>query len=100
MHPDIAKTKAMKEYNEHKRGNSAAEDARDATIGILSDSMVIAPLLQTAIYHSTHESKVSTYVYVFTHRSKNGEFPNVSSFTLIYMALKLLYEYFPVCQSV
>ncbi|XP_073980519.1 neuroligin-4, X-linked-like isoform X2 [Rhodnius prolixus] len=76
MHPDIAKTKAMKEYNEHKRGNSAAEDARDATIGILSDSMVIAPLLQTAIYHSTHESKVSTYVYVFTHRSKNGEFPN------------------------
>lgn len=57
-------------------GAATAEQHRDVLLDVLSDARVSAPLVQMADFHSAANPK--SYLYVFTHRSKYGDFPGVS----------------------
>lgn len=62
-----------------------AEEHRDTVLEILSDARVASPLIQTGLYHSKVNPR--SYMYVFGHNSKAGEFANVSKYVLVLFAL-------------
>lgn len=81
--PDIALDLTLREYNNlytHPK-KPQPEEHRDLVLEILSDARVAAPLLQTGIYHS--RANPSTYMYLFSHISKAGDYPNVRTNALI-----------------
>nr|XP_018900938.1 PREDICTED: uncharacterized protein LOC109033000 [Bemisia tabaci]XP_018900939.1 PREDICTED: uncharacterized protein LOC109033000 [Bemisia tabaci] len=74
--PDVAFARTMSQYSDWlvpENSRSAAEHNRDMLQQILSDSMVAAPLVQTAQYHAQANPK--SYFYVYSHRSKFSDFP-------------------------
>lgn len=76
--PDIAMDLTLREYNNiytHPK-KPQPEEHRDVVLEILSDARVAAPLLQTGIFHA--RVNPSTYMYLFSHISKAGDYPNVS----------------------
>lgn len=88
--PDIAMDLTLREYSNiyTNTRKPQPEEHRDVVLEILSDARVAAPLFQTGIYHS--RVNPSTYMYLFSHISKAGDYPNVSQtkacdlFALIY----------------
>lgn len=60
-----------------------AEEHRDTVLEILSDARVASPLIQTGLYHSKVNPR--SYMYVFGHNSKAGEFANVSKYVLVFL---------------
>lgn len=78
IRPDIAMTLTLQEYNDmyDDAAHPKAEEHRDVVLDILSDARVAAPLLQTGIYQS--KVNPSSYMYLFSHISKAGQFTNVS----------------------
>jgi len=89
MRPDSVFARVLQRYNpgwhltEHEAAVSA-EQTRDQLLSILSDARVTAPVLQMGNFHSVVNPK--SYLYVFTHRSKYGDYPGVSEtyFNLIF----------------
>lgn len=61
-------------YNNPER--PLATEHRDTVLEILSDARVAAPLLQTGLFHSKVNPR--SYMYVFGHNSRAGEYANVS----------------------
>lgn len=78
IRPDIALALTLQEYNDmyDDAAHPKAEEHRDVVLDILSDARVAAPLLQTGIYQS--KVNPSSYMYLFSHISKAGQFTNVS----------------------
>lgn len=68
-------------YNNPER--PLAEEHRDTVLEILSDARVASPLIQTGLYHSKVNPR--SYMYVFGHNSKAGEFANVSKYVLVFL---------------
>lgn len=56
---------------------SAAGTHRDTILDILSDAQIVAPLVQTANFHS--KANPNSYFYVFGHNSLAGEYAAVSN---------------------
>lgn len=77
--PDIAMDLTLKEYSNIYTNPKKPQpgEHRDVVLEILSDARCAAPLLQTGIYHS--RVNPSTYMYLFSHISKAGDYPNVSA---------------------
>lgn len=78
VRPDIATALALEEYNDiyDDPKHPTAIEHRDVVLDILSDARVAAPLTQTGIYQS--KVNPSSYMYLFSHISKAGQFTNVS----------------------
>lgn len=78
VRPDIAMDLTLREYNNIYTNTKKAtpEEHRDVVLEVLSDAGTAAPLFQTGIYHS--RANPSTYMYLFSHISKAGDYPNVS----------------------
>ncbi|KAG8233578.1 hypothetical protein J437_LFUL000989, partial [Ladona fulva] len=53
-----------------------AQQHRDILLELLGDARMVAPMVQTADYHSAVNPK--SYFYVFSHRTKFGDFPGTS----------------------
>lgn len=78
IRPDIAMDATLREYSNIYTNpkRPTPEEHRDVVLEVLSDARVAAPLFQTGIYHS--RANPSTYMYLFSHISKAGDYPNVS----------------------
>lgn len=78
IRPDIAMDATLREYSNIYTNpkRPSPEEHRDFVLEVLSDTRVAAPLFQTGIYHS--RVNPSTYMYLFSHISKAGDYPNVS----------------------
>lgn len=76
--PDIAMAMTSQEYVDifNNPEKPTPEENRDFILEILSDSRVMAPMVQTALFQSKVNPK--TYMYMWGHNSKAGEFANVS----------------------
>lgn len=76
-HPDMVLASTLAEYAQDPAlyHPVAAEGQRDLLLDILSDARVAAPVVKTAELHA--EANRSSYLYVFTHRTKNGNYPAV-----------------------
>lgn len=76
--PNIAMDLTFREYSNIYTNPKKPQpgEHRDVVLEILSDARVAAPLLQTGVYHS--RVNPSTYMYLFSHISKAGDYPNVS----------------------
>lgn len=61
-------------YNNPKQ--PLAGEHRDIVLEILSDARIAAPMLQTGLIHSRVNPR--SYMYVFGHNSRAGEYANVS----------------------
>lgn len=79
VRPDIAMDLTLREYSNIYTNPKKAvpEEHRDVVLEVLSDAGTAAPLFQTGVYHS-RASNPSTYMYLFSHISKAGDYPNVS----------------------
>lgn len=84
VRPDIAMDLTLREYNNIYTNPKKAlpEEHRDVVLEILSDARVAAPLLQTGVYHA--RVNPSTYMYLFSHISKAGDYPNVILFYFLF----------------
>lgn len=78
MRPEIAMDLTLREYSNIYTNPKKAlpEENRDVVLEVLSDARVVAPVLQTGVYHA--RVNPSTYMYLFSHISKAGDYPNVS----------------------
>ena len=80
--PDMYLAETLKAYTDVSRrisdssSQSIAENNRDTLLDILSDARVVAPMVQTANFHSSANPK--SYFYVFSHRNMYGDFATVS----------------------
>lgn len=97
--PNIAMELALREYSNIYTNTKKPQpgEHRDVVLEILSDARVAAPLLQTGIYHS--RVNPSTYMYLFSHISKAGDYPNVSFLSLcmnIFIFCTLCRNFFPI----
>ncbi|KAJ6636653.1 Neuroligin-4, X-linked [Pseudolycoriella hygida] len=77
IRPDIAMALTLQEYTDiyNNPERPLAEEHRDTVLEILSDARVASPLIQTGLYHSKVNPR--SYMYVFGHNSKAGEFANL-----------------------
>ncbi|EEB13058.1 conserved hypothetical protein [Pediculus humanus corporis] len=77
--PYFALATTLSEYLDWRKPvpsiKSAAEEHRDLVLDLLSDVRYSAPVIQMAGYHSKINPK--SYLYVFKHKSKMGEFAGV-----------------------
>lgn len=78
IRPDVAMALTLQEYTDTYTNpeRPLAEEHRDMVLEILSDAEVAAPLIQTGLLQSKVNPR--SYMYVFAHNSKAGEFANVS----------------------
>lgn len=78
LFPELTLTATLAQYTDRDRAwtSSGALENRDTLLEILSDAMVLAPLVQLADIQS--EVNENTYFYVFTHRSTFSEYEVVS----------------------
>lgn len=78
IRPDIAMALTLQEYTDiyNNPERPLAEEHRDTVLEVLSDARVASPLIQTGLYHAKVNPR--SYMYVFAHNSKAGEFANVS----------------------
>lgn len=78
IRPDVALALTLQEYMDIYTNpeRPLPEEHRDTVLEILSDAEVAAPLVQTGLYQSKVNPR--SYMYVFAHNSKAGEFANVS----------------------
>lgn len=86
MAPDQVFAAILQHYDagfgaKHSSGMAAsdatlAEQHRDILLEILGDARSVAPMVQTADYHSAVNPK--SYFYVFSHRTKFGDYPGTS----------------------
>ncbi|PSN38813.1 hypothetical protein C0J52_07890 [Blattella germanica] len=80
--PDMYLAETLKAYTDVSRrisdssSQSIAENNRDTLLDILSDARVVAPMVQTANFHSSANPK--SYFYVFSHRNMYGDFATVT----------------------
>ncbi|VVC41277.1 Hypothetical protein CINCED_3A003527 [Cinara cedri] len=74
LFPDLTLTNTLTQYNERDRtwSSSGAIENRDILLEILSDAMVVAPLIQLADIQS--EVNDHTFFYVFTHKNVLNEY--------------------------
>lgn len=74
LFPELTLTATLAQYTDRDRAwtSSGALENRDILLEILSDAMVLAPLVQLADIQS--EVNENTYFYVFTHRSAFNEY--------------------------
>lgn len=89
VRPDIAMDLTLREYSNIYTNlkKAAPEEHRDVVLDVLSDARTAAPLFQTGIYHS--RANPSTYMYLFSHISKAGDYPNVSiEFSGVFFSLR------------
>lgn len=79
IRPDVALALTLREYTDIYTNpeRPLPEEHRDTVLEILSDAEVAAPLVQTGLYQSKVNPR--SYMYVFAHNSKAGEFANVST---------------------
>lgn len=77
LFPELTLTNTLTQYNERDRtwSSSGATENRDILLEILSDAMVVAPLIQLADIQS--EVNDHTFFYVFTHKSIFNEYDMV-----------------------
>ncbi|XP_014262336.1 neuroligin-1-like isoform X2 [Cimex lectularius] len=80
-HPEIARAMATSVYEEEMKGRTSSKVAsaliaRDTTLGILGDSQIVVPVVQTAAYHSKPNPNIQTYLYVFEHRNLQSNYPS------------------------
>ncbi|XP_055317248.1 uncharacterized protein LOC129576332 [Sitodiplosis mosellana] len=76
---DVAMDLALNTYTSNICTNPrkpTREENRDIVLEILSDARYVAPLIQTGNYHS--KLNPLTYMYLFSHISKAGDYPNLS----------------------
>lgn len=99
IRPDIAMDATLREYSNIYTNpkRPTPEEHRDVVLEFLSDARVAAPLFQTGIYHSRADP--STYMYLFSHISKAGDYPNVShthtqTMTHSVITFFIAYQYF------
>lgn len=80
IRPDIVMDATLREYSAVYTNpkKPTPQEHRDVVLEVLSDARVAAPLFQTGIYHS--RVNPSTYMYLFSHISKAGDYPNVGFF--------------------
>lgn len=78
IRPDVALALTLQEYTDIYTNpeRPLPEEHRDTVLEILSDAEVAAPLVQTGLFQSKVNPR--SYMYVFAHNSKAGEFANVS----------------------
>ncbi|XP_031621624.1 uncharacterized protein LOC116339730 [Contarinia nasturtii] len=77
--PDVVMDLALNTYKANictNPKNPTPEENRDIVLEILSDARFVAPLIQTGNYHS--KANPRTYMYLFSHISKAGDYPNLS----------------------
>ncbi|XP_059486675.1 neuroligin-4, X-linked-like [Neocloeon triangulifer] len=80
LRPDAVFARVLQRYNPgwqvsgHEQTVSA-EQTRDQLLSILTDARTTAPLVQMGNFHSVVNPK--SYLYVFTHRSKYGDYPAI-----------------------
>ena len=65
----------LNEYTDHRKPEQTNLDLRDMTLEILSDSIVVAPVLQTAALHA--KVRKNSFVYVFKQQTVDGYHPEV-----------------------
>lgn len=77
-HPDVALARTLAEYAQDTAllHPVPAEGQRDLLLDILSDARVAAPVVRTAELHA--DANRSSFLYVFTHRTKASNYPAVS----------------------
>ena len=79
--PDMYLAETLKAYTDVTRrssessSQSIAENNRNTLLDILSDARVVAPMVQTAKFHSSANPK--SYFYVFSHRNTYGDYESV-----------------------
>lgn len=83
IRPDVAFALTLQEYMDIYTNpeRPLAEEHRDTVLEIFSDAEVAAPLVQTGLFQSKVNPR--SYMYVFAHNSKAGEFANVSTGLLV-----------------
>ncbi|CAB3381900.1 Hypothetical predicted protein [Cloeon dipterum] len=80
LRPDSVFARVLQRYNPAWQVSGheqivSAEQTRDQLLSILSDARATAPVIQMGKYHSAVNPK--SYLYVFTHRSKYGDYPSI-----------------------
>lgn len=84
LFPDLTLTATLAQYTDRDRtwsSSSGALENRDILLEILSDAMVLAPLIQLVDIQS--EVNDNTYFYVFSHRNVLNEYDVVMNYTLV-----------------
>lgn len=82
LFPDLTLTATLAQYTadrDRSWSSSGALENRDVLLDILSDAMVVAPLVQLVDIQS--EVNDNTYFYVFGHRSALNEYDVVITIT-------------------
>lgn len=82
LFPDLTLTATLAQYTadrDRSWSSSGAIENRDVLLDILSDAMVVAPLVQLVDIQS--EINDNTYFYVFGHRSALNEYDVVMTVT-------------------
>lgn len=82
LFPDLTLTATLAQYTadrDRSWSSSGALENRDVLLDILSDAMVVAPLVQLVDIQS--EVNDNTYFYVFGHRSALNEYDVVMTVT-------------------
>jgi hypothetical protein len=92
--PGLSLAETLKAYNVTRRRStyslgSVAETHRDILLDILSDARVVAPMVQTANFHSSANPR--SYFYVFSHRSVYGDYAGVSALKLNHLTFTLYF---------
>ena len=78
----------LNEYTDHRKPEQTNLDLRDMTLEILSDSIVVAPVLQTAALHA--KVRKNSFVYVFKQQTVDGYHPEVGrNASFVYAIRKL-----------
>lgn len=79
INKEVAQVLTLKLYasnfkNSHLRGDTSYQN-RDTVLQILSDALVVAPLVQTGLLHTNLNPR--SFMYVFGHNTKNGDYREV-----------------------
>lgn len=64
----------VNEYTDWTRSAQHPVNTRDATMEILGDALVVAPLVMTGNLHASH-NRQKTFFYNFAYQSRDGDFP-------------------------